>query len=184
MSDHLPVSLSLFPGGRSKALTLSYDDGVVDDRRLVEIFNRHGLRGTFHLNSGTLGRENTLAPKEIATLFAGHEVSAHSVTHPFLDQLSPAAVIQELTEDRRRLEELCGYPVRGMSYPYGTFNDQIVALLPSIGIKYSRTVLSTDRFDIPDNFLTWHPTIRHKTNLLETAQRFLDAPPQSPRLKL
>ena len=43
-----------FPGGKRKALVLSYDDGRVEDRRLVEIFNRHGLRGTFHLNSGNL----------------------------------------------------------------------------------------------------------------------------------
>jgi peptidoglycan/xylan/chitin deacetylase (PgdA/CDA1 family) len=176
MSDRLPVSLSLFPGGRSKALTLSYDDGVVEDRRLVEIFNRHGLRGTFHLNSGSLGREGNLAAKEVAALFAGHEVSAHSVTHPFLEQLPLAAVIQELTEDRRRLEDLCGYPVRGMSYPFGTWNRQIVSLLPAIGIKYARTVNKTGNFDVPEDFLAWHPTIHHNHDLLETAQRFIDIP--------
>jgi len=184
LGEHLPVSLSLFPGGRSKALTLSYDDGVVDDRRLVEIFNRHGLRGSFHLNSGSLGREGNLVPKEIAGLFAGHEISAHSVTHPFLEQLPSAAVIQELTEDRRRLEELCGYPVRGMSYPFGTFNEQIMALLRTIGIKYSRTVNSTGQFNVPDDFLAWHPTAHHKANLLDTAQRFLDVPQYSSRLNL
>jgi peptidoglycan/xylan/chitin deacetylase (PgdA/CDA1 family) len=184
MSDHLPVSLSLFPGGRGKAVTLSYDDGVVDDRRLVEIFNRHGLRGTFHLNSGSLGREGKLAPEEIATLFQGHEVSAHSVTHPFLEQLPLAGVIHEMTEDRRRLERLCGYPVRGMSYPFGTFNRQIVALLPTIGIKYSRTVNKTGNFELPEDFLAWHPTLHHNDQLLETAQRFLDAPQGSPRLRL
>ena len=184
MNEHLPVSLSLFPGGRSKAVTLSYDDGVVDDRRLVEIFNRHGLRGTFHLNSGTLGREGNLATKEIAALFQGHEVSAHSVTHPFLEQLPLASVIHELTEDRRRLEEICGYPVRGMSYPFGTWSQQIVALLPTIGIKYSRTVKKTDSFDLPENFLEWHPTIHHKHELLETTQRFLDALQWASRLRL
>jgi hypothetical protein len=89
-----------------------------------------------------------------------------------------------LSEDRRRLEELCGYPVRGMSYPYGTFNDEIIALLPSIGIKYSRTVNSTGHFDVPENFLAWGPTLHHKTGLLETAQKFLDVASWSPRLRL
>ncbi len=182
--SHLPVSLSLFPGGRTKALTLSYDDGVVDDRRLVEIFNQHGLRGTFHLNSGMLGDDTKLAPKEIATLFAGHEVSAHAVTHPFLEQLPPAAVIHELTEDRRRLEELCGYPVRGMSYPFGTYSREIIALLPSIGIKYARTVNKTGQFNLPDDFLAWHPTLHHKHELLETAQRFIDLPQWNARLQV
>jgi len=184
MSNHLPVSLSLFPGGRTKALTLSYDDGVVEDRRLVEIFNRFGLRGTFHLNSGSLGREGNIAPKEVATLYRGHEVSAHSVSHPFLEALPAAAVIQELVEDRRRLEELCGYPVRGMSYPFGTYSREIVALLPSLGIRYARTVNKTTNFNVPEDFLLWHPTIHHQDDLLATAQRFLDLPGWRRRLHL
>jgi hypothetical protein len=184
MSDHLPVSLSLFPGGRAKALTLSYDDGVTDDRRLIEIFNRFGLRGTFHLNSGNLGRETAIAPEEVARVYQGHEVASHSITHPFLEQLPPAAVIQEIVEDRRRLEQVCGYPVRGMSYPYGTWSREVAALLPSLGIRYSRTVSQTGNFDLPQDFLAWNPTTRHKDNLLETGQRFLDLPRQSPRLRL
>ena len=32
-----------FPGGKHKALTLSYDDGKTQDRRLVDIFNRNGI---------------------------------------------------------------------------------------------------------------------------------------------
>lgn len=46
----------LYPNGLEKALTFSYDDGRVFDRKLVEIFNRYGVKGTFHLNSGTLGK--------------------------------------------------------------------------------------------------------------------------------
>ena len=41
-----------FPGGKHKALTMSYDDGKLQDRRLVEIFNRYGIRGTFNLMAG------------------------------------------------------------------------------------------------------------------------------------
>ena len=40
-----------FPGGKHKVLTFSYDDGKLEDRRLVEIFNKNGLRGTFNLNT-------------------------------------------------------------------------------------------------------------------------------------
>ena len=40
-----------FPGGKLKALTFSYDDGVEQDVRLIEIFKKYGLRGTFNLNS-------------------------------------------------------------------------------------------------------------------------------------
>ena len=41
-----------FPKGKRKALTLSYDDGVEQDIRLIENMKQHGLKGTFNLNSG------------------------------------------------------------------------------------------------------------------------------------
>lgn len=41
----------LFPGGKAKALTLSYDDGVEQDLHLIELMKQHGVKGTFNLNS-------------------------------------------------------------------------------------------------------------------------------------
>ena len=38
--------------GKKKAVTFSYDDGVTQDRRLVEMMNTYGVKGTFNLNSG------------------------------------------------------------------------------------------------------------------------------------
>ena len=46
-----------FPEGNYKVLTLSYDDGKITDRRLVDILNQNGIKGTFHLNSGYLGEK-------------------------------------------------------------------------------------------------------------------------------
>lgn len=42
----------LYPGGKAKVVTFSYDDGVRFDGKLIEIFNRHGMKGTFNLNAG------------------------------------------------------------------------------------------------------------------------------------
>ena len=38
----------VYPGGKIKALTFSYDDGVRFDGKLIEIFNRYGMKGTFN----------------------------------------------------------------------------------------------------------------------------------------
>ena len=167
------IVFNLWPGGRPRAVTLSYDDGVVEDRRLVEILNRYGLKGSFHLNSGMLGRENKLAPGEVAALFAGHEISAHSVNHPHLDAVPRGQLAQEMLDDRRALEALAGYPVRGMSYPFGTYSGEIVASLPALGIEYARTVESHGRFHVPENFLLWHPTCHHKHDLAKKTEEFL-----------
>ena len=44
-----------FKDGKSKALTLSYDDAVVQDIRLIGIMDKYGIKGTFNVNSGWYG---------------------------------------------------------------------------------------------------------------------------------
>ena len=43
-----------FPGGKHKVLTMSYDDGKIHDRRLIALFNKYGIKGTFHINGNGL----------------------------------------------------------------------------------------------------------------------------------
>ncbi|RYX82239.1 polysaccharide deacetylase [bacterium] len=177
------VRTTLFPGAKHKAVTLSYDDGTIHDRRLVEIFNLYGLRGTFHLNSGFLGNQNYINADEVAPLFAGHEVSAHSVTHPHLETLPPEAMAHELLEDRRTLESLVGYAVRGMSYPFGSYDTRVLTALPHYGIEYARTTQSHGGFQLPDDFLRWHPTCHHAHDLEKKTETFLASPAKN-RLQL
>ncbi len=159
----------LFPDGKLKALTMSYDDGVPEDRRLVEIFNRFGIKGTFHLNSGRQGA-STLS--DAAELYRGHEISCHGKNHYSLDRIPPHCVLQQILEDRQVLEKVAGYPVRGLSYPNGGFNSGILSLLSSAGIIYSRTTVSTGRYGLPDDWLCWHPTCHHNDDLSGRGGRF------------
>ena len=46
------INTLLFPGGKRKALTLSYDDGVEQDITLMGILDKYGIKCTFNLNSG------------------------------------------------------------------------------------------------------------------------------------
>jgi peptidoglycan-N-acetylglucosamine deacetylase len=149
----------LFPGGKPKALVLSYDDGRPSDRRLVQLLNRYGLRGTFHLNSGKLGTTDYLTREEVRDLYRGHEVSVHTVDHPNLPDLPRDSVIREVRDDRRELERLTGAPVRGMAYPFGNTDDAVITAIRGLGIEYARTVADTRGFGIPADFLAWHPTI-------------------------
>jgi len=149
----------LFPGGKTKALILSFDDGMVADKRLVKLMNEYGLIGTFHLNSNKLGTKDYLTKEEIKVVYKGHEISAHTVNHPNLPDISRAEVLYEVGEDRRELERLSGNLVRGMAYPFGNYNDSVIEIINSLGIEYARTVKDTYMFGIPNEFLKWHPTI-------------------------
>ena len=149
----------LFPEGKTKALILSFDDGMVADRRLVKLMNDYGLKGTFHLNSNRLDTKGYLTKGEIKNLFTGHEVSVHSANHPGLTGMSKIDILYEVVEDRKELEKLTGHTVRGMAYPFGSYDDLVVEAINGIGIEYARTVGDTYNFSIPKNFLIWHPSI-------------------------
>ena len=162
-----------FPGGKHKALTMSYDDGRVQDRRLVRIFNEYGIRGTFHLNSGKLGEENRVSPEEINGLYRGHEIACHTVTHPTVARCPLPEVIREVLNDRQALEKITGTPVRGMSYPNGSYSREIVGLLPACGIRYSRITGNSEAFTLPQDPYRWQATCHHNHRLTELGDQFL-----------
>ena len=166
-----------YPEGKKKALTFSYDDGQIFDRKLVGIFNKYNIKGTFHLNSGTIGKDGFVTGQEVKELYKGHEVSCHSVTHPYFTQLSQGQLTQEILEDRRSLERLAGYMVRGMSYPFGVYDERTIKTLEFTGIEYSRTVNATQGFNLPGDFLQWHPTCHHNNDLMSKLDSFNNQPP-------
>jgi peptidoglycan/xylan/chitin deacetylase (PgdA/CDA1 family) len=174
----------LFPEGRQKAFTLSYDDGVYQDIRLIEIFNKYALKATFNINSGIQFESQTSVKKgkiikrlnqsEIVQLYKGHEVAVHSHTHPHLEDLPRESIIQEILEDRKNLEKWFGYVIRGMAYPYGTYNNIVLDVLNTLGIEYSRTVKQHENFSLPENYLEWHPTCHHENpKLMDIAKKFV-----------
>lgn len=161
-----------FPEGKHKVLTMSYDDGREEDRHLVEVFNKYGIKGTFHVNSG-IDQDQRIPLSEYKMLYTGHEVSTHTYTHPTIARCPMEQVIEQIMEDRKHLEEAVGYPVRGMSYPNGSYSKEIIDILPSLGIRYSRIVGNSDNFNLPESFLEWKATCHHNHNLLELCENFV-----------
>lgn len=177
-----------FPGGRVKAVTLSYDDNVEDDVRLVQTMKKYGLKGTFNINSGQFSPEGSvgdvfkcghrrLTVNQSVELHknSGMEIACHGVTHPFLEQLPTGLCVQEVLQDRLNLEKIYGCMVRGMGYPFGTYSDEVVSILKSCGIVYSRTVKPTHKFDLPQDWLRLDPTCHHgDPELMKLAKRFVE----------
>ncbi|MBE5961446.1 MAG: polysaccharide deacetylase [Lachnospiraceae bacterium] len=163
-----------FPGGKFKVLTMSYDDGKQEDRRLVSIFNQYGIKGTFHLNYGLMDQDIRINKEEIKELYKGHEVSAHTYTHPTIARCPSEMIVEQVMEDRKGLESIVGYPIRGLSYPNGSYNDKIKELLPHLGIRYARIVGNSDWFDMPKDFLEWKATCHHNHDLLELGKQFVE----------
>jgi len=168
--------------GKKKVLTLSYDDGVKQDKRLIEILDKNGIKCTFNLNSGIyLKDEPDLARRmekeDVIKTYkdCGHEIAIHGMHHLFYNHLDKTEIIYETVQDRKNLEEDFGVIIRGMAYPFGSYNDEVIDLLGKCGIAYARTTNSTKKCEFPENWLELNPTCHHNDpDFMKMAKRFAD----------
>lgn len=185
--------------GKNKAITFSYDDGVLQDVRLLEMLNKYGLKCTFNLNSELLGKEGTLHPygievnhstvnaRDVRKLYEGHEVSAHTLTHPNLTTLDDEEIIRQVENDRLNLSDLVGYEVIGMAYPCGGVNnnDHVAKVIKeNTGVLYSRTITSNESFDLQENLYRFNPSVYHwNADLMnELADKFIALETDKPQI--
>ena len=186
--------------GKNKAVTFSYDDGITQDQRLINLFNKYGLKSTFNLNSGHLGIADSLiragmtvsfvSPREneIKKIYEGHEIAAHTVSHPRLTVLDEEKIIYEVEEDRKKLSELAGYEVVGMAYPCGGENcNQHVAdvIRKNTGIKYARTIALSNSFAPQKDLYLFNPTIHTGSDfdaMFKLVEEFVSLDPTEPQL--
>lgn len=185
--------------GKTKAITFSYDDCTTQDIRLVELFNKYGVKATFNVNSGLLGTKNELIrmgvkvrhdkldANDIADIYRGHEVAVHTLTHPRLQEIEDDdEIVRQVEEDRKALEALVGYDVCGMAYPCnGEDADRVAQILKErTAVKYSRTTISTYNFDLQDDLYLFNPTIHHTEydELFRLGEEFVNTEFDTPKL--
>lgn len=173
-----------FPGGRAKAVTFSYDDGVKQDKRLADLFSSYGIKGTFNFNSTKL-REFNYSREEMEEIFFshGHEIATHGSMHRANGNVRVIEGIREVLDCRLELEERTGRIIRGMAYPDSGINrmgalgsyEEIRSYLKELGIAYSRTLAGdNDSFELPTDFYAWMPSAHHKNpKLREYIESFL-----------
>jgi len=187
-----------------KAVTLSYDDGVEQDKRLVEILNRYSLKATFNINSGHFGRKHVhpaylfgkmnefkvdrIPEDEIREVYRGHEIASHSLTHPPLHELSDEEVIYQMSEDVKNLERVTDGKIHGFAYPGASGNHcagRLVNLISeNTGLYYGRTAISSYSFDIPENLMMLNPTVSHRELSVrdKLATKFIELEADKPQI--
>lgn len=184
-----------------KAITFSYDDGVTQDRRLVALFNKYGIKGTFNLNSELLGQENSLiregvlvshnkvAPSEVRELYTGHEIAVHTLTHPNLSRVTDdEEIVRQVECDRENLSKLAGYEVTGMAYPGGgvNFTPHVAKIIEQrTGVQYARTTVCNYGFERQGNLYQFQPSVYHvmeMDKMFELGKQFLELKPERPQI--
>ena len=184
---------------KKKAVTFSYDDGVTQDIRLIELLNKYGLKCTFNINSELLSKKGILVSRnkrlshykihheDVRDIYAGHEVAVHTLSHPNLTTCADEEVIRQVETDRINLCELVGYEVVGMAYPCGGVNndDRVAEIIKkNTGVKYSRTITSNHCFDVQDNLYRFNPTVYHLDfeKMMQLGREFIELKPQTQKI--
>ena len=164
-----------YPGWKLKALSFSYDDGNIADRRLVEIFERYGMKATFHIPSAWLKKkpQNRVTENEIKTLYASHEISGHGANHLPMAKLPQEKLEKELDEEIAGWMRITGKRILGYAYPYGSNSDKVREEMRKRGLIYARPVGRNGKFDLPADFLRWNAQGHHNNQIDRLADRYL-----------
>lgn len=173
-----------FPGGKAKAVTLSYDDGCHDDIRFLETINRYGLKCTFNLVGKNVADGVPLSIDFIKEniLACGHEVATHGYVHRAQNKVRAIEGIRDILDCRIALESAFGIIVRGMAFPDLAVNrfkepdryERIKGYLAELEIAYARTLGGdNDSFELPEDWYHWMPTAHHDNpNIMDYVNKF------------
>ena len=162
----------LYPGGKTKAFNISYDDGVIQDIRFVELLNRYGLKGTFNLNYGLMRSGFTwvhecgmtverIREDQVLALYRGHEIASHSYSHPYFDHSSETEILKELGADKFFLERLTGSEVEGYATPFCFYSDRMADCVRHCGFAYARISEESNDYSVPSDFYRWRGSKFH-----------------------
>ena len=156
-----------------RPVVLTFDDGFADVHdRALPLLASHGLAATLFVTAGWIAEGNPprgpapgsvnlpasgmLSWSQVEEIAAtGVEIGAHTLTHPQLDQLSPAAMRRELLDSKHALEDRLGVDVTGLSYPFGYSSRAVRAAAAAAGYAYACAVdnrvdrESDDPFNLP-----------------------------------
>ena len=134
--------------GKNKAITFSFDDFILQDVRLISLFDKYGLKATFNANSEFFGkvasrvsfaidgdgdeviingrklRKKTvdkihIDEKDVVDIYKNHEIAGHTLRHRKLPLLNDEEIIEQVEKDRLNLERLTGKKIVGFAYPGG-----------------------------------------------------------------
>lgn len=139
---------------RDSTVALTFDDGFASAfTHAMEPLAKQKFRGIQFLVADRIGqfnewevqlgdvREPLMDAAQVKEwLAAGHEIGAHTLTHPFLTRISFREAREEVFAGRKKLEDRFGVAVRHFSYPYGDCNEAIRDLVREAGYTTACTV--------------------------------------------
>ena len=175
----------LYPQGKIKAFNVTYDDGVLQDIRFVEMLSKYSLKGTFNLNFGLMENEfewihekgyviKRLSKERALALYNGHEIASHTLTHPYMQDKTEEEILYEMKMDKKKLAKLFGREIKGFALPFDYYSDLIEACAKKSGFEYARISEESLSFKPQTDYHRWRATVFHLNPELDNlVEKFL-----------
>jgi len=168
----ITVIKKLYPQCKSKAFNITYDDGVVQDIRFVELLNKYNIKGTFNLNSQLMAQQfcwvhpcgmqvKRLPPRDTVELYKGHEVASHTLTHPYMHNMDKNAIMYQLWQDKYNLQQIFGREICGFAVPFDHYSPLIAQCAKDCGFEYARMSEESFSYIPPKDYYWWQCGVFH-----------------------
>jgi len=183
--------VSTFPEGsagfKKGTITITFDDGFVSNLvEAVPVMKKVGVQAINYLVADRLGQTSDWEAREGGEadplmdesqvrewLAAGHQIGAHTCTHPRLSQLSEAQAKEEISASRKKLEDRFGVLIEHFAYPYGDYNQTTVQLVRETGFKTACTMHRGINLPTTSQFELKRWTARYESRNLKNLLRKL-----------
>ncbi|NJO38755.1 MAG: DUF3473 domain-containing protein [Rhizobiales bacterium] len=125
-------------------------------RRILDLFERRGIRATFFTLGWVAEREPLLVREIVAR---GHELASHGYHHDKVFELTPETFLEDVRKTRLLLEDLASVAVRGYRAPSFSIDRRswwAYDVLAAAGYAYSSSLhpIRHDHYGMPDAPLT------------------------------
>ena len=123
--------------------------------KMAELLVKNGLAGTFYLPIKNREGLPVMYQSQIRDIGRQFEIGSHTYDHCYLKTVNLVEANRQITEGKKRLEDLLGKPIVGFSYPGGQYREAHAAMVQSAGFKYARSSMNLcfdagfSRFEIP-----------------------------------
>lgn len=158
------------PTGFNRPLiSITFDDGPIENvTSALPLLNSYSFKTTNCFISSTIENDPSQAQSNVMAFFnSGHEICSHTVSHPFLSQLSGQNLDYELLHSKQYLESITGQPVVDFVSPYGDYNASVITAIKQY-YQSHRTV--NTGFNSRDSFNEYELKVQNILNTTTASQ--------------
>ena len=119
------------------SVCITFDDGCETDLiAAAPVLREFGFRATFYVTAGFLGTAGYLKAEQVRELDAlGFEIGCHSMTHPYLSDLSDLELGREIVDAKAQIEQMLGHVIEHFSCPGGRYDRRTLETARRAGFR-------------------------------------------------